>query len=493
MTWADIVACREPRPHLLGLEIEPFPYSSALALLMRVTRLMALDSSEWYRCVGLRFGTALPDLFAGKISRSRFENALGLATTLVPSWWPEEAWSPLRTCGLLARERRPIRWCAECANYGFHTTLFQLPLINRCPWHDHTLLDRCPNCKAVGSTLIDSLGQLGSCDCGFDWLIVDKATVHMWEFPTAKAEAWLSTYLAWASEQRQRRAVVAPERAAQWRLGYATLGEPPAAVCNPRDRVIAIDTRVATFDGTLTVDPPGSQLWGWGALADALPLTFVPLPRHIHDRLVIATQKVIDRLPPHDGRPLEVAMAPPSQPSAADWTATSHEAERFIAPHGFRTDGSVWLDMSAVDLDTLQVCGRLVDEVVLACDPMPRQTDVSRQAARTDALGRIRGRGLLAAALEDILLVGYGQGLDAILRAERKLSPPSEWWLPVVEFTGTLGNINLVRVCWVRTPAPRLTRKITSPPEQVSRSQRKQRAKKRSTRPKRATRIVSKR
>lgn len=493
MAWADIVAGREPRPHLLGLELEPFPYPSAFSLLMRVTRLMALDSSEWFRCVGLRFGAALPDLFAGALSRSRFEQAIGLATTPVPSWWPEEAWSPLRTSGMLARDRRPMCWCEECASYGFHTTLFQLPMINRCPWHDHALLDRCPNCKAASPALMDSLGQLGRCDCGFDALVVDKATVHMWEFPTAKADAWMSAYLDWASDQRQRRAIVAPERAVQWRVGLAALGAPPAVVCDPRHRGVAIDTRIAAFDDQSTADSPDLSLWGWGALADRHPLTFVPLPRHTHDRLVIATKTVIDRLPPHKGRRLDVTVAPPNQPSAEESEARTDDAERFIAPHGFRADGSVWLDMSAVDLDTLQVCGRLVDEVILACDPMPETSDISRQAARTNALGRVHGGGLLAAALEDILLVGYGQGLDAILRAERKLAPPSGWWLPVVEFEGALGHVDRVRVCWVATPVPRLARKTTAPTPQGSGPRNQRRPKKRVRRPKRATRILAKR
>ena len=493
MAWADVVATREPRPQLLGLELEPFPYPSALSLLMRVTRLLALDPSEWFRSVGLRFRAALPDLLAGKVAQVRFAAALGLANTQVPSWWLEEAWSPLRTGGLLDRDRRPVRWCWECANYGFHTTLFQLPMVDRCPWHDYPLLDQCPHCKKPGSAVIDSLGQLGRCDCGFDWLVVDKATVRMWEFPTAKAEAWLSSYLAWAAEQRERRVVVAPERAAQWRTGFAALAEPPEPVRRPCGRAGIIGTRVAAFDEASTADPPGSQLWGWGALADARPLTFVPLPFHTHERLTIATPVVIDQLPLHGARALEVAAVPPTPTSAATGAPAAARPERFIAPHGVGADGSAWLDMSALDLDTLQVCGRLVDAVIHRCDPMPRDADFSRQAARTDALGRIRGRGLLATALEEILLTGYRQGLDAVLRAERNLPPPSEWWLPVIEFEGSSGCVSRLRVCWVRTPVPRLGRGAPMTPPRRPEPLKKLRRRKPARRPNRRAKGAARR
>jgi len=467
MVWADVVAAREPRPHLLGLELEPFPYPSALSLLLRVTRLMALDPSEWPRSVGLRHRAAVLDLSVGKVAWGRLEAALGLSPTLVASWWPQETWSPLDTRGLLDRDRRPVRWCWECANYGYHTTLFQLPSIDRCPWHDHPLRDACPRCRKAGTALVDLNGQLGRCDCGFDWLVMDKATVHMWDFPTAKAEAWLSAYLAWSTRQRERRSMVAPERARHWRDGYANLAEAPSEVRLPCGRAQITGTRVAVFDDPAIVDPPAAQLWGWCALADARPLTFVPLPRHTHERLVIATQMIVDELPSRGDRPLEVAAA--SSAPSTPLTPATHgacKAERFIAPHGSGPGGSAWLDMSALDMDTLQLCGRLVDEVIRRCESSPDTAFRSRQAERTDSLGRIQGRGVLAAALEEILLSGYRQGLEALLRAERGLPLPKDWWLPVVEFEGAPGRLKCVRVYWVRSAAPRLGRSVAPPPPQ---------------------------
>jgi hypothetical protein len=465
MAWADVVAAREPRPHLLGLELEPFPYPSALSVLMRVTRLTALVPSEWNGNVGLHFRAALPDLFVGKVARPRLKDALGLSTTKISSWWPEEAWSPLRTDGMLDRDRRPVRWCWKCANFGFHTTLFQLPSIDRCPWHNYPLLDQCPRCHKPGSAIIDTQGQLGRCDCGFDWLSIDTATVRMWDFPTEKAETWLSNYLSWAAKERERRFFVAPERVSQWRAGFAALAEPPEEIRHPCGLTGIIGTRVAAFDDPETVDPPSSQFWGWGALADARPLTFVPLPTRTHDRVADATQRVIQELSRSSGQPLELVAARPAGGSSTSGLDGKLASERFIAPHGVTADGSGWLDLSALDLDTLQLCGRLVDGVTLKFDALPDEADRSRQTARAEALGRIRGRGLSAAALEEILLTGYRQGLSAILRAQLNLGPPDEWWLPVVEYEGVPTRITRLRVCWVRTPVPRLGRTTPAPPQ----------------------------
>lgn len=478
MTWTSILATREPRPQLLGLELEPFPYLSALSVLMRVTRLMALETGEWFRTVGIRFSAGRQDILAGKASRARFGFAMGLGSTQVPVWWDEEAWSPLRTGGLLDHYRQPARWCWECATYGFHTTLFQLPFIDRCPWHNASLLDRCPHCKKPGSAFVDSLGQLGRCDCGFDWLIIDRATVQMWDFPTSKAESWMSSYLAWATEERRHRHVVVPERATNWRSGYAVLAEPPEHIRHPCGRAEIVGTRVTNFDDTSIADPDSSQLWGWGALADPRPLTYVALPARTHERLAVATQMVIDQLSSHGGTPLEVAVVPSTSAAPTPRSQGMVTLDRFIPPYGAGAEGSTWLDLSALDLDTLQLCGRLLHSVATQFDPAPAEIDRSRQAARTDSLGRIRGRGLLAAALEEVLIVGYRQGLSAILLADQQLGSPSEWWLPIVEFKGTSGCVERLRACWIQTPAPRLGR-ARLPPVQCSPPRKKSRCRKR--------------
>lgn len=51
----------------------------------------------------------------------------------------------------LANSRRKssgiLRWCARCANHGFHSTVFQFDLLGVCPVHGQAIRSRCPKCK----------------------------------------------------------------------------------------------------------------------------------------------------------------------------------------------------------------------------------------------------------------------------------------------------------------------------------------------------------
>ena len=467
MAWAEVVASREPRPGLLGLELEPFPYASAFSLLLRVTRLMDLAPSEWFQSLGLRYNKsvgAMPNLGLGRVSRTRFEAVLGLTDTKVPMWWSEEVWSPLRTGGLLDRTSRPIRWCWHCASYGYHTTLFQLPSIHSCPWHASPLLDACPMCHKPGLVPIDAQGRIGRCDCGFDWLMIDRATVDMWSFPTAQAEAWMATYLVWAAEQRERRVMVAPQGSDRWVDGFAVLAQPPHLFSKKCGDASGIGMRKEEFKEGPSEDPPAAHFWGWGALADQRPLTYVPLPSMTLSDLTRVTKQVIARLPQGAKTPLRLASFSDLDADAALGENAAQRPECFIAPHGRNANGSTWLNVSAVDLNTLQLCGQLVDGVIEACDPEPDEGDFSRQAARAKAVGRITGRWRLAEALNSILAQGYAQGLDALLRASFDLPRSKSWWLPVAEFEGEPGSLARIRICWILAPPPRLRRPPQLPP-----------------------------
>ncbi len=466
MAWADIVAWREPRPGLLGIELEPFPYVSAFSVLWRVSRITALEPKEWFQSLGLRFNAESIDLNAlkaGRLSRRRFEEATGLSGTQVPTWWSEEAWSPAATGGALDSRHRRVRGCLMCAQYGYHTMLFQLPSIARCPWHSVVLTDVCASCKRSPFTDIDAQGRLGRCGCGGDRFSINQATVKMRSFPTAKAEDWLSRYLTWANSERARRHLVAPDGSDRWLDGFGSLCAPPQALSRasgpPRSGASRLEEVVPGVD----VDPPASEFWGWNALCDQRPLTFVPLPAGTLEELTKVTRRVIAGFPRTTPTPIEMVSFNDFDERATLVENVAQRPECFIAPYGRASDGSGWLSLSAVDLATLQVCGRLVDRVVEVCDPEPVDGDYSRQSARTQALCRVGGRRHLAAALHQILMQGYFQGLDALLRSSLGMPVPTEWWSPVAELLGEPGYLAAIRICWVRVPPPRL-RLASDPP-----------------------------
>ncbi len=461
IAWHQIADTREPRPELLGLELELFPYPSAFSLLLRVSRITALGPTEWFRSVGIRFGTqgmGLAEFRAGRVSRARFELAMGVAGTQIPTWWSEEAWSPMDTSGALDQLVRPVRGCTECAAYGYHTMLFQLPSILRCPWHDRDLVDVCPKCHLSIFSHPDGEGRLGHCGCRNDCIDIDQATIRMRSFPTAQAERWLSGYLDWVGSQRCQRRFVAPDDNQRWLEGFAMLAEPPQALALASGRPQFVGSRVLSTCDEHASDPPNSKFWGWAALADRHPLTFVPLPSTTHEALLKATQKVVAGFPSNTRTPIQLVSANGFDGQATLTENASRRPECFITPLSRSADGSGWLDVSAVDGGTVQLCGKLMDAVVARCAPEPEDGDLSRQAVRTAALGRVSGRCNLAIALEKMLLQGYTQGLDSLLRASLGLPRTDGWLLPVAELVGEQGCLTNIRICWVKVPAPRLRR-----------------------------------
>lgn len=492
MTWTDIVALREPRPGLLGIELEPFPYLSAYSVLLRVSRITALEPKEWFQRLGLRYSSRTVDLSSlklGRLSRRRFEEATGLAKTRVPAWWSEEAWSPVDTKGALDRIHRPIRGCMICAQFGYHTMLFQLPSIARCPWHSIMLTDLCPLCKRSPFTDIDPQAHLGCCECGLDSFSINQATVDMYSFPTAKAETWLSQYLTWANEQRERRHLVTPDDSDRWLGGYADLAKPPQALSRSNGFPYSGRTRLEEAKPETDVAPPATDFWRWNALCDQNPLTFVPLPTGTLEELTRVTRRVISGFPPRTRTPIELASFNDFDEFATLGENLARHPECFIAPHGRSRDGLGWLNLSAVDIGALRLGGRLIDRVIEVCDPEPVEGDFSRQAARTQALDRIIGRQFLASALRQMLLQGYFQGLDALLRSSLGMRGPSEWWLPVAELIGQSGRLVDIRICWVRVPAPRMRRSTdppTSPPPSRPKSRLRRRANRKRAKSKKA-------
>ncbi len=465
MTWSEIVARRAPRPSMLGIELEPFPFLSAFSVMLRVSRIMALEPREWFQSMGLRFSPDRIDLEAlkaGRVSRRRYEEAMGLTRTQVPSWWSEEVWSPMATNGALDRLHRPVRGCLTCAQYGYHTMLFQLPSITTCPWHSDVLTDACPCCQRPLFTSIDPHGRLGHCVCGLDCFSIDHATIGMHSFPTAQAEDWLSRYLMWANGERSRRHLVTPDDSNRWLAGYARLAESPQAVPLASDLPSPHVSRLEPVTTQKDTDPPATEFWGWNALCDENPLTFVPLPSGTLEALTAITRRVIAGFPKNTRTPIELVSFNDFDERATLDENTARRPECFIAPHGHASDGSGWLNLSAVDLGALQLCGKLIDRIVEVCHPEPVEGDFSRQSIRTQALGRIAGRKYLASALQQILEQAYFQGLDALLRACLHMVGPNEWWLPLVEFVGRPDSLAGIRICWVRIPPPRM-RRVTDP------------------------------
>ncbi|MBS0458052.1 MAG: hypothetical protein JSS44_12070 [Proteobacteria bacterium] len=298
----------------------------------------------------------------------------------------------------------------------------------------------------------------------------------MKSFPTAEAERCLQSYLDWSAEQRKKRWFIGSERSDCWLVGFAQLAQPPPMLSALSGWKVDSNTRLTRFESSPEPDPDAANFWGWGALADERPLTFVPLPPGTQARLMEVTQRVVGGFPSDTSTPLQLVARNGFDEQATLLENAAQNPGCFIALHGQATDGSSWLRMSAVDLETLQLCGKLLDCVLVASDAEPVDGDYSRQTARTQRLSCVAGRRHLAHALERMLLQGYAQGLEALLRASLGQPPPAEWWQPAAEVVAGPGTLERIVTCWVRTAAPEVRRAVCPQPTPIASGRKKRRA-----------------
>lgn len=485
-TWQERLAARSMRPELPGAELEPFPYISGYGLLIRLTRLTAIEPCDMFATLGIRMRQGLGLMAAVHrrgLSQSRFEASMGLETTGITQFWTEEAWSPLQLEGAFDRSEHSVRNCPTCARYGYHCVLFQLPSIAHCPWHGLPLSHSCACCGNPTRAHFDPDGYLGRCDCGHDPFDDRAGSIHMWDFPTGAAETWLSEYLSWVSNQRQSRHLVVPETDSHhWLPAYAALAQPP-----PRLTALPVLTQTLVCDVDAALEDPAERaFWGWSLLGADRPLSLLPLPPSVHHALSEATQLVVAELPAGTLTPLELVTTHGLTEDVPLCDNIVNRPDCFILPHGLSTNGNSWINVSAVDPETLNMCGRLLDLVARKFGPEADPTlDRSWHAVRSQAIDTVTGRARLHLALQRLLTRGYAQGLDAILRSQ--LGVPrlcgDTWLQPVLEIVGRHGALDSVRIVWVPVSRPTLRRAVdvslTLPPMKLRSGRRASKRRKR--------------
>jgi hypothetical protein len=207
---------------------------------------------------------------------------------------------------------------------------------------------------------------------------------------------------------------------------------------------------------------------GWCLLGGERALTFVPLPEALHAQLCDATLQVVRDLPKSVGTPLELVYSKQFEEHSDLESNVVNRPDCFIAPFTRANDGVLWLNLSAVDPETPRFCGRLLAGVGDALGesvntaPVDDRCPSVQQAARLNAL---RGSGHLASALSKVLLQGYKQGLETILRSMGKIDPHTapRWLTPAAEIVGDAGQIQSIRLCWVADSRPRMRRVVEVP------------------------------
>jgi hypothetical protein len=430
-TWQRMLLLRSDRSELLGMELGPFPFISGFGILFRVSRLTCLEPRDLFPVLGIRTWTGLNLLQACHrpgASRTRFEERTGLTDTRVPRYWKVSDWSPLDLHGHWSNEDLPLRHCSQCAQYGYHCSLFQLPSIERCPWHGCLLRDRCQRCELPYSPHATTGQDLGQCACGLDLFDGTIAGAKMWEFPCNEACDALENYLAWATRERKRRHFLASSDEVIARAGFRELARPPME-WNTTECGTKID--VITYESPSSSDPSHGAFWGWCLLGSHKPLALTLLSASTHQRLVEVSKL---RFGQHPSPTVGLAMV-----------------EKFIPPLDVTSGVDRGLNLSAVDPRALNACA-LVTEAISDCIGESHYSDGVRSTIvqQSNTLDRITGRGYLLRVLEDILVKGYEQGLDALCSVH--LGQPHQmraWVAPVIEFVGHRARLEEIRVVWL--------------------------------------------
>lgn len=465
MSWQDVIRGMPIFPALIGGELEPYPFISGYGMLRRMTHLGRLMGVE-LTAVGIRNRVATDVLTAtqkpGAVKQGLLR-ALLLQDTHVGRFWSPEAWSPIDTHRALENQRLPLKDCPQCATHGYHTALFQLPSVDRCPWHNEKLYSTCPKCRRTCWAVFHSDLRLGRCSCEHDTFQVRTASVEMWQFPSAEADAWASQYLDWAAEERKKRVLVLPPLHSNWTAGYATLAD------MPQDHLVATENpsaEIEVFSGD-GEDPSEGEFWGWCLLGGERQLTFAPLPGTMHGRLAQAARDAIAALPADTPTLLQLTSLDGFDGSRTPNRNLVDQPEILFAPHGLSNERTTWLNISAVDPVGAWFCGQILD---VAVRRLPKVDDESGkrsfQAAQSQSLDRISGRRHLARALEATLTRSYSQGLERVLKTMRPSSEPApqKWVLPTAEIVIENEAVQSVRLCWTATPPPRARRPVDTPP-----------------------------
>lgn len=147
----------------------------------------------------------------------------------VPEIWRAQAWQPfeghlwnwLPWC---------LRLCPCCARTGYHTNLFQMPWIERCPWHDVPLLEQCRRCGTPWSEGFKRTGVLLQCPCGVDY-VKEHEVLGSALALEGERQALIEPYLAWTQDRRSQAVLVGPEEPDPGaRLAIAALVAVPASL-----------------------------------------------------------------------------------------------------------------------------------------------------------------------------------------------------------------------------------------------------------------------
>lgn len=278
---------------LLGRDWSAYEGCSLLGVIIRLSRLNFMRHEDMRGNFGIviyRNSNLVRRLLGMGSSGSSVSEKLAFDKGFVADW-DLGNWWPFRTPPIWDAIPATIRHCPICSSFGYHSALFHLPDIERCPWHLAKLIEGCRYCK---SCLVESFREgfpLLQCSCGHDHIRLERAVTGDYEATEARRRR-LAQFRTAARRHHGQRWLFGP---GQWdvhgREALAALMGSPEAPLHPSEHLLIESVNVR-------VDASKDVAFGTQSGLDEVRPTVACLPRPWSQSLQIICSRTAAMLNP---------------------------------------------------------------------------------------------------------------------------------------------------------------------------------------------------
>lgn len=204
MTALASIRMLQPRP--IGEDWQAYTGVSPYGALRRAWRANALERHDVRSVLGIivhREGDLFQRCMSSAVIRQRLQllyPAIDARGWNAAGWWPFGGRMP---ADLFMPQ---LRECPSCAKSAYHSLLFQMPGVSRCPWHGTPLVTHCTACSSPLQAGLRYDMPPGKCTCGHDMVNMVSAVIGHRRDP-----ARIEDYLEWAVSARGQYWLFAPE------------------------------------------------------------------------------------------------------------------------------------------------------------------------------------------------------------------------------------------------------------------------------------------
>lgn len=231
--------------HIAWRPLECHRFESAWSIIAKFCRWNGARFAEFWSLVAVDRHRPLPASrhylrSCSWLDRDKFATTFRLAPDAVRNAFTER-YAPTPHLEVCLVDTRRVRFCPTCARRGFHSPLYDLHLLARCPIHGDALMDACPSC---GDAISAEPARGANCDpyacrCGH----VLWPRLRSPAFSTAEAQA-LQAAVDWLD----RSSAAICSRISEFPIPEDDIGDPHSVIVSAAIRCIEeIDEHVPPY------------------------------------------------------------------------------------------------------------------------------------------------------------------------------------------------------------------------------------------------------